>query len=270
MSWFTNLGVMIIAFLAHVGGAFGFFNLSHNPPGLPKQLVVVSTISAHPIVPPEVPSSGQISPGSPVGSTTKLVRNPHNLYNLSTPTSYNPYGCYEQIGNTVVVILNGTPTTLPDADVETFQDLSVFDLCFGKDKKNVYYYDHVLPWADPSTFSVLWYARRPVMFLRNGNEIVSWNPSSDSTQLPSCPSVPSGGFCIVPGGDPNTFQTIPGAYDIAPWAKDKHNVYCAGATIQGADPSTVQLINENTYLRVTVDGRALTYNRCTIVSATST
>ena len=194
---------------------------------------------------------------------------PHNLYNLSTPASYNPYGCYEQIGNGVV--LSGTSTTLPEADVETFQDMSEFDLCFGKDKKSVYYYDQVIPWANPSTFSVLWYARGPVMFFQNGNELISWNPLGDySTQLnPSCPPTPSGGFCIVPGGDPNTFQTMAGAYDIAPWAKDKHNVYCGGVIVQGADPSTSQLVDDNRELRVVANGMPITYVGCAVVGSTT-
>jgi hypothetical protein len=67
---------------------------------------------------------------------------------LSTPTSINPYGCYENINNSVVLMGGSQPITLPGADVETFVDLSQFDLCFGKDKNNVYHDEKILPWAD--------------------------------------------------------------------------------------------------------------------------
>jgi DKNYY family len=263
---------MIFTFLAHAGGAFGFFIPSHTPPSLPKQSVVVNTISEHPTAPPALPSSAQISLGSQksVGSTTTPVR---NLYNLSTPTSENPYGCYEQRGDTVVVHMQeaATPETkvLPNADVQTFQDLSIFDLCFGKDKDNVYFYDQVLQWADPQTFIVLAYFRGSGLFLRNGDKIISWRPDANNSQEISTDCTPgiSGGFCDVAGGDANTFELISGAYDIAPWAKDKNNVYCAGRIIQGSDPLTVQTVNNALDLRVVVSGTPSTYHICQRVDA---
>lgn len=201
---------------------------------------------------------------------------PHNLYNLPTPENDDTFGCYEQQGDKVIVYLDGRATVLRNADVQTFQDLSPFDNCFGKDKNSVYFYDQVLGWADPLTFTVLTYFRGPTLFLRNVDEILSWKPGwlpdgSRPTEVNSdCMPGVSEGFCLIPHSDAKTFQVISGGYDIPPWAKDKQNVYCGGAVVQGADPSTAQLINQDRYLRVMVDGMARIYNGCTIVDATST
>lgn len=262
---------MIVAFLAHVGGTFGFLNPSHTPPGLPRQPVVGSAISEYPAAPPTLPSSAQTSRGSQkVASTTTPVR---NLHNLSTTTSYNPYECYEQRDNAVFVHMQTAATPeikrLANADVLTFQDLSVFNLCFGKDKDNVYFYDQVLRWADPATFTVLAYFRGGGLFFENGDKIISWRPDANNSQEISTDCTPgiSGGFCDVAGGDANTFELIFGAYDIAPWAKDKNNVYCAGRIIQGSDPLTVQTVNNGLDLRVVASGKPSTYHICQRVDA---
>lgn len=272
MSWFTNIGAVIITLLTYVGGVFGFFDPSPIVPGLPKQLVLVNTASEHQ-TDPAAPPPSVIYPGSqkPVESATTSGPNPHNLYNLPTPDNNDSFGCYEQQGDKVVVYLDGVAKALQNADVQTFQDLSEFGLCFGKDKENVYFYDQILGWADPHTFTVLTYFRGPTLLLGNGHEILSWKPGwlpngtlSTEVSLNCTPGV-SEGFCLVPDSDAKSFQTILGAFDIAPWAKDKNNVYCIGEILKGADPSTVELVNGGRNLRVRIGGAARTYVGCSVV-----
>ncbi|MET4176278.1 hypothetical protein ABIB99_007398 [Bradyrhizobium sp. LA6.1] len=140
----------------------------------------------------------------------------------------------------------------------------MFGLCFGRDENHAYFYDQELQWANPRAFEVLAYFRGGGLFLRNGDEIIAWRPGTTNSQNVStdCTAGISAGFCLVPEGDAPSFEKINGAYDIAPWAKDKNNVYCNGQVIQGADPSTVQLVNNNLDLRVKVGDAPATYHIC--------
>jgi hypothetical protein len=263
MGFLQHAVIAVAIFLnTFVSGALGFFHLASSTP------INTAVQNIQPSFAPQTSITTSVN-----NTNSAQVTSSTSSPSLSTPTSYNPYGCYEQIGNSVLLNQNGTSINLPRADLKTFVDLSQFNLCFGKDKNHVYHDDQILSWADPSTFSVLWYDHGPVFFFRNAMQIVAWTQGNSFRPSPnSIPIVDQNGppgFYIVPGGDPSTFQTIFGAYDIAPWAKDKNNVYCNGKIMQDADPSTAELVDNDEHLRVLVDGKPHIYEGCTIIASST-
>lgn len=176
----------------------------------------------------------------------------------------NPSGCYAKSDAAVYLVpdLDRTATTSPlpvdaievkDADVGTFTDLSPYGICFGKDAKHVYRGNSALSWADPSSWSLLWYAKPgPILFYRSGDGLKRYVATKDNKNV--------GAFADVPDGDAATFVIIGGSSDSAPWAKDKNNVYCDGYIIQGADPASAKLDTDGTHLLVTENGVAQVYD----------
>ena len=142
------------------------------------------------------------------------------------------------------------------ADPNTFEEMEIYDLCFGKDKNHVYRDNSVIAGADPVTFSLLWYAKPgPILFYRNGSGILSFSFSSDQDAA-------FNGSTVVTGGDAASFRELNPGFDFSPYAKDKNNVYCDGSVIAGADPATTKLSGLN--LVVTVNGVVTTFNQsCT-------
>ena len=71
---------------------------------------------------------------------------------------------------------------------------------------------------------------------------------------------------IVTHGDPNTFKGISGAYDSAPWAKDKNNFYCLGNIVAYADPLTAKEINQSKNISIEINRVSKTIDsHCTIL-----
>ncbi|MBU6321013.1 MAG: DKNYY domain-containing protein [Patescibacteria group bacterium] len=147
---------------------------------------------------------------------------------------------------------SGAYQKVAGADAATFQDLTIYGLCFGKDKSHVYRGGVVIAGADPATFSLLWYAKPgPVLFFRNDTGITKFSFSADenSAFVDSSPVV---------SGDAASFVELNPNLDFSPYAKDRHNVYCNGSVILGADPATAKLSSSN--LSVSVDGSTRTYD----------
>ncbi len=289
MTFLRGVGVSLLIFFSSViGTTLGLFRpVSSNQPTVsstsvtpaqPLQTFATSTATARPPASSRSSANLTLSPQEPTSTLPRI------------PLGVEPFGCYYQDGGSVALFLDNQSTILPAADLPSFLDLSQFGICFGKDKNHVYQGDNVLPWADPATFSALWYQRGPIIFFRNGTEIIAWS-SRVTQEVPPCvtgscnpytgPSASStpfasrsfGNFYIVPGGDPSTFQTFITGYDITPWAKDKNNVYCEGTIIEDADPSTATIVDltpdTGGYLSVVVKGVNHTYYGCQIVSSST-
>jgi len=207
-------------------------------------------------------------------ATAPKATDTSTAFRLISLAKANPYGCYGRVGSTVYVgsinsevVYTEIPTdalVVPNADADTFKDISPYGICFGVDKNHVYRNAEVLRWADPKTFKIIGYIKPgPVLFLQNGNALVTYDvagANADELTLGKA-------YTVIPSGDPSTLKTITGAYDFSSWAADKNNVYCKGKIVAGADPSTAKTIRNGRDLQITVDGetQALLDGGCTLV-----
>jgi hypothetical protein len=162
-----------------------------------------------------------------------------------------PYGCYaktpdavykEFLGDVSSASLSDKAQLVTGADPNSFKEIVPYGRCFGKDKNHVYKDTAALAWADPTTFELLWYSKPgPILLFRNGAKIVRYD-------------VATGAHADVERGDPDTFTTILGSYDFAPWAKDKNQVYCHGDPILYSDPSTTIVSADSTTIKFNTNG----------------
>lgn len=162
--------------------------------------------------------------------------------------------CYAQSNGKVYFLTSSEEgIILSDADLSSFKELSIYGICFGNDGKHVYQGRQILDWADPATFKVLAFQHGVQLFLQNKSTIVVARYDGDN-------DAKFEGFTTISNGDPATFEQLTGAYDMAPWAKDKNNVYCHGDVLTGADPATVTFVDEGKNLSVKVNGVVHTYD----------
>ncbi len=102
---------------------------------------------------------------------------------------------------------------LPRADADTFTVLRPHR--YARDKHAVYYYQSVIPEANPSTFTLLndWYAVDSEHVFYNG--------------------------AVLPDRDAATFEAISGY-----WTRDNNDVYFLNRAIQACDPASFDVVFE--------------------------
>ncbi len=197
----------------------------------------------------------------------------------ATPQTYTPLfaqddgpgspDCYYVSNNQVYVLPPNTTknyTLVNGADVVSFKDQSIFGLCFGTDKNHTYRDDQILEGYNPSSFKILWYAKvgtigaRSLFIQRDASSVGVFSFSDDSDSAFVSEST-------IPNSDPQSFKELDGAFDFAPWAKDKDNVYCQGGVVSGADPSSVIYSNQGVRISVLINGVRKTINQACNISS---
>jgi hypothetical protein len=158
-------------------------------------------------------------------------------------------GCYWSKDGQVYFRSGENFSVVEGADAATFKDRSHFSFCVGADAHYAYQGTKRLTGFDPSVFKILWWTPSPegprIFVQHDANSISAFLYQKDDTTL---------GAYQVSGGDPASFETIAGAFDLPKWAKDKRNIYCRGTDIYGADPSTATTTSKGLLLAFSRNG----------------
>jgi hypothetical protein len=134
----------------------------------------------------------------------------------------------------------GYSSILPAADAVSFVPIysqpPSTRLSFGKDGKNVFFDNELIPAADPATFEIVELSSGvPTEYQKDKNTVYFCGDDCN-------PVITGGGIpAPVSGADPATFDSLPGA-QFTSFAGDHEHVYYYGKIVYGADPKTFALL----------------------------